>query len=210
MRLEDRIAALADGFSPGMPIGSFLLRTLAVSLWGLGLAVLGYVAVTPGLAAALAGGGDALVRFLRQVLTNGLPVVFVMNFAGFFLCAAASGWRGLIPADIALRAALFIGLHALVYVLSADWFGSFGGDRGTALRVVGPTLAEAASGRNLAGAYLYASASGALPVYVLAVRRSPRLNALTRRLPAGPVLLAAAFFGILGLTITILARALPA
>ena len=46
-----------------------------------------YIALSPGFTTALAGGGPALGRFLRQVLTNGLPVVVMVNYVGFFLFA---------------------------------------------------------------------------------------------------------------------------
>ena len=46
-----------------------------------------YVLLSPGFASALADGGLPLRRFLRQVLTNGLPVVVIVNYVGFFLFA---------------------------------------------------------------------------------------------------------------------------
>jgi hypothetical protein len=53
-------------------------------------------------------------------------------------------------------------LHAVVFALSALAFGSFGGDPVQALRVVAPTLVQAAAFGNLAGAYLYATMLSAL------------------------------------------------
>lgn len=57
-------------------------------------------------------------------------------------------------------------LHILIYVLSADWFGSFGESRATAVRVVAPTLARSAFFENISGVYLYATLVSAIPLYV--------------------------------------------
>ena len=160
-----------------------------------------YIALTPGFAAQLMGGGPALGRFLRQVLTNGLPVVFAVNYVGFFLFAWAvdrhPGGRGralVLLVDLPMRVVLFIILHAVIYAVSADWFGSFGGSRLTALRVVAPTLAQSALFQNISGVYLYATLVSALPLYVAALERSDRLGKLPHRFPAGRVLAALALF----------------
>jgi hypothetical protein len=74
-------------FTLDMPAGRFARNTLIASLLGM-VPLLGlYIALTPGFAAQLLGGGDPLWRFVRQVLTNGLPVVFAVNYAGFLLFA---------------------------------------------------------------------------------------------------------------------------
>ena len=99
-------------------------------------------------------------------------MVFAVNYVGFFVFAAimdkptaARSYRMLIAVDLPLRVAVFVLLHAVIYVLSADWFGSFGGSRATALRVVAPTLARSALFGNISGVYLYATLLAALPVY---------------------------------------------
>lgn len=166
-------------FNFEMPALRFLWHTLVASLAGL-VPLLGlYVLLTSGFASHLAAGGPVLVQFLRQVLTNGLPVVFVVNYAAFTLFAwhvaqrrqglTANAWHA-IPLDLALRVGLFVGLHAFIYVVSADWFGSFGGNRLTALSVVGPTLVRSAYFENISGAYFYATIVSALPLYVAVLR----------------------------------------
>lgn len=166
-------------FAVDMPAVLFLRNTLVVSLIGLGAMLVPYIALAPGFGPMLAEGGPALSRFLRQVLTNGLPVVFAVNYAGFFLiawsAARTSGHR--VPAmtlllDIPVRVALFVVLHVIIYVKSADWFGSFGGSRETALRVVAPTLARSAFFENLSGVYLYASLLCALPMHADLIARA--------------------------------------
>ena len=159
-------------FAPGMPALEFARNTLIASLLGLAPLLMLYVALTPGFASHLMQGGPALSLFLRQVLTNGLPVVFLVNYAGFFLFATIIAKPGqirtrlwLILLDPALRVTLFVALHALIYVLSADFFGSFGGSKSTALRVVAPTLARSALFENISGVYLYAVVLAALPVH---------------------------------------------
>lgn len=180
-------------FSLTLPFAIFARNVAFVSLAGVLPLLVVYVALQPGFAAMLAGGGPALSRFLRQVATNGFPVVFVVNYAGFFLFALqAQGqpdrrhWLTAVAVDMAARVSLFIALHAIIYVASADWFGSFGGGRATALQVVGPTLARSALFENISGVYLYACLLGALPIYAcviagqrdLPVRAGPWLAAL--------------------------------
>ena len=161
-----------------MPAAQFVRNVLLFSFAALLPVLLVYVLLAPGFAPALAAGGPALMRFLRQVATNGLPVVFAVNYVSFFLFAMTkqpkAGSRDtafFVLVDVLLRALLFPGLHALIYVLSADWFGSFGGNRSTALAVVSPTLARSAFFENISGVYLYATMIIALPLYVSALGR---------------------------------------
>ena len=190
-------------FSTHMPGMQFLRNVLLFSLAGLLPVLASYVALSPGFATALADGGPALKRFLRQVLTNGLPVVVTVNYVGFFLFAVSQESSGggrdpgtYIVVDFFSRLGLFVGLHALIYVVSADWYGSFGGSRTTAWRVVAPTLARSALFENISGVYLYATLVSAIPLYISAVRRSPRLAPVVRFFPEpiGPVAFALLIF----------------
>ncbi|GAA6189925.1 hypothetical protein NBRC116596_29880 [Litorivita sp. NS0012-18] len=116
----------------------------------------------------------------------------MVNYVGFFLFAlsherSGSG-RGRDPGayivvDFFSRLGIFIGLHALIYVVSADWYGSFGGSRATALQVVAPTLARSALFENISGVYLYATLVSAIPLYVSAACRSSRLAPVVRFFP---------------------------
>ncbi|WP_068117946.1 hypothetical protein [Tropicimonas marinistellae] len=193
-------------FTTEMPAGRFLLNTLIFSTLSLLPLLLLYVSLRPGFAAHLLQGGPALGRFLRQVLTNGLPVVFGVNYLSFFLLALVSNREKapdnplrLIVIDLLARLAIFILLHAGIYVLSAGWFGSFGGDQMTALRVVGPTLARSAFFENISGVYLYATLISALPLYVIlieqavALRPDSRLARTIRPLPGRTGAVIAAF-----------------
>ena len=173
-----------------MPGMQFLRNVLLFSLAGLLPVLLLYVVLSPGFTSALADGGPSLRRFLRQVVTNGLPVVFAINYVGFFLFALSyeSAEQGRDPAtyivvDVFFRLGLFFCLHALIYVVSADWYGSFGGSRATALQVVAPTLARSALFENISGVYFYATFISAIPLYASATRRSERLEPIVRRLP---------------------------
>ena len=182
-----------------MSAGQFLWNVLVFSFVGLMPVLAMYVLLSPGFVSALAEGGPLLGRFLRQVLTNGLPVVFVVNYVGFFLFAV-SGQRSpkdrdpvaYIAVDFAARLVLFFGLHALIYVVSADLFGSFGGSRTTALQVVAPTLARSALFGNISGVYFYATLVSAVPLYISAIRDSPRLEPVIRLFPDpfGPIAIA--------------------
>ncbi|MBZ0124247.1 MAG: hypothetical protein K8F31_10215 [Roseovarius sp.] len=190
-------------FAIDMPAGRFLWNTLVFSLISLIPAVIVYIAMTPGFGGMLAGGGPPLGRFLRQVATNGLPVVFVVNYVSFFLFASIVARPGpgygiglVLLVDLPVRVFGFIALHAAIYVLSADLFGSFGGSRATALRVVAPTLVRSVFFENISGAYLYATMASALPLYVTAIENSAILGGLANRLPgrSGRVLLGVALF----------------
>ncbi|PHQ80603.1 MAG: hypothetical protein COB65_11070 [Thalassobium sp.] len=170
--------AMEKYLSTQMPFWRFALHTLVISLaCGAPLLVL-YVLINPGLASHLVSGGPALARFLRQVVTNGLPVVFVTNYVSFFIYAVLTDRYGvgkvpvrLILSDLPLRVALFLVLHALTYVLSAQWYGSFGGSKSVALGVVAPTLVRSALFANLSGVYFYAVVLSALPLYLPALER---------------------------------------
>ncbi len=200
-------------FALEMPAVQFARNTLIISVLGLVPPLFLYIALTPGFSAHLTAGGPALERFVRQVLTNGVPVVFAVNYAGFFLYAWMNARRSggqsrvlLLLIDLPLRMALFIVLHSIIYVFSADWFGSFGGSRLTALHVVAPTLARSALFENLSGVYLYATLVSAVPLYVAVLQSSdgPRL---ARCLPGriGAVLTAIVLFGSFTLALTVVA-----
>jgi hypothetical protein len=157
-------------FDTALPAHSFIWRVLIFS----GLSLLPFLALfvslTPGFAAMLTGNADAFSRFARQVITNGLLVVFAVNYVGFFTAGLrlAEGKATGIPAllrDALLRACIFVALHVLVYIGSARLFGSFGGDSRTALEVVGPTLLRSAIFENISGSYLYALLPGAYCAY---------------------------------------------
>ncbi|MEW9920899.1 hypothetical protein AB2B41_14890 [Marimonas sp. MJW-29] len=192
----------------------FLRNVLLFSLVGMLPILALYVLLTPGFASALAGGGPSLQRFLRQVLSNGLPVVFVVNYVGFFLYALSRQRpdeerdpAALIAVDFVARLGLFYGIHVLIYVVSADWFGSFGGSRATAWRVVAPTLARSALFENISGVYLYATLVSAIPLYVSAIRRSSRFRPVVVHLPkgVGPITIALLIFAAGAVCLTILA-----
>jgi len=164
-------------FNLEMPFLRFARNTLVVSCIGMVPFVLLFIARTPGFGAMLLDGGPALSRFVRQIVTNGLPVVFAINYVSFLLFAATIAGRGKGKApvrtlliDPPLRVVSFVILHGVIYFVSADWFGSFGGDRLLALRAVGPTLARSAFFENLSGAYLYATLASALPLYSFAIQ----------------------------------------
>jgi hypothetical protein len=165
-------------FALDMPFWRFARNTLVVSCLSLIPLLLIYVALTPGFGTMLLQGGPAFSRFLRQVVTNGLPVVFAVNYVSFFLYATmvARGRGSWTPAivlliDLPTRIVVFVVLHGIIYVAAANWFGSFGGDSWQALRVVGPTLVRSALLENISGVYLYATLASAVPLYVAALDR---------------------------------------
>lgn len=176
-------------FAIDMPFWRFGLNALVVSCVGLLSLLPIYVALTPGFGHMLMSNGLALRLFLRQVLTDGLFVVFTVNYLGFYLYAelAARSGRDNVPAlvlliDPLLRAFIFVVLHGLIYYLSADWFGSFGGDHWLALRVVAPTLVRSALFANLEGVYFYATLGSALPIYTVVIDRLLAQDAARRHL----------------------------
>ena len=93
-------------------------------------------------------------------------------------------------------------------MVSADWFGSFGGSRLTALRVVAPTLARSALFENISGVYLYATLASAVPLYATAFRGKDRFFGAPFRFRGrtGPVLAALALFVLVAALLTIAAK----
>jgi len=143
--------------------------------------LIAFVALTPEFTTILATNPTALSRFLRQVFTNGFPVVVIVNYIGFILSAGnlqqvnRSAIRHVIS-DTCARSGAFVVLHIIIYALSADWFGAFGGDRLTALHVVGPTLARSYLFENISGVYLYALLPGIVITYWPAMPNSKYPN----------------------------------
>ncbi|MVO17612.1 hypothetical protein [Parasedimentitalea huanghaiensis] len=177
-------------FSSSSPGFEFARNTLIVSLLGMAPLLVLYVFLTPGFAAHLATGGPALSRFMRQIITNGLPVVFAVNYIGFFVFAIIverpnrPHLRQLMFAiDLPLRITVFVFIHAIIYVLSADWFGSFGGSKSTALGVVAPTLARSALFENISGVYLYAVLLASLPIYAAIFEKTFHRRSFIGRIP---------------------------
>lgn len=199
-----------------MPGLRFLRNVVLFSLVGLLPAVLTYIVLTPGFASVLVQGGPNLQRFVRQILTNGMPVVCAVNYVGFLLYALSKKRDPplrdpltFIVSDVVARVSLFIGLHALIYVLSADWYGSFGGSRSTALKTVAPTLARSAYFENISGAYFYATLISAVPLYVSVSRRSSKLHAFWGWFPfgAGPMIFVILTIAAGAVFLTVLANA---
>lgn len=205
---ESSITAWLDrNFSVALPFSRFARNVLVLSLAGLAPVLALYIARAPGLGSHLMGSGEALMRFARQIVTNGLPVVFVLNALGLILFAQMRARRlaplNALALDIPARLGAFIALHLAIYPASATLFGSFGGDPGQALRVVGPTLAASAGFANLSGVYLYATLASALPVHMALLAQVFAPRALSLRLL---MLAALGLFALQALLLTGLAR----
>ena len=196
-RPDDRFLAWFERhFHSRLPFPSFAGRVALLSLGALAPALALYIGMTPGFASHLIGTETALPHLFRQVVTNGLPVVFAVNALSFILFAQQRhpvqnpakgptiGPGPVLMFDFLARLGLFVALHLVIYAGSALIFGSFGGDPVQALRVVGPTLAQAAGFGNLSGVYLYATLVSALPLQMalaerlLAGKRGPALPAI--------------------------------
>ncbi|MBB4208855.1 hypothetical protein LY39_02231 [Roseinatronobacter bogoriensis subsp. barguzinensis] len=166
-------ACLDRHFSVHLPFTRFARNMALLSLAGLMPVLALYIALVPGPGGHLGGSGTALGRFVRQIVTNGLPVVFVVNALGLILFAKLRARRiaplHALALDIPARIGAFVGLHLAIYPASAMLFGSFGGDPVQALRVTGPTLAQSAGFGNLSGVYLYATLISALPLHMALV-----------------------------------------
>lgn len=171
-------AILNKYFSVDLPFARYCRNVLVFTCICFLPFLAAFVALSPEFGTMLITNGTALSRFIRQLLTNGVPVIFVVNYAGFFSAAVRRQTERhhirYLMLDGFLRALMFIGLHALIYVLSADLFGSFGEDRGTALQVVGPTLERSFLFENISGVYLYSTLPGAFIVYLDALQQQKR------------------------------------
>ena len=157
-------------FSVRLPFTRFARNTALLSLLGLVPVLILYIALKPGFWSHLTTSDAALARFVRQILTNGLPVVFTVNAVSLIMFSRSRlrivGPGAALALDFAARTIVFTGLHAVIFFVSAQMFGSFGGDPLQALRVVGPTLVQAAAFGNLSGVYLYATLISALPLHM--------------------------------------------
>lgn len=208
---SDLLAWLDRHFSVHLPFTRFARNVALLSLAGLMPVLALYIARAPGLGPHLWGSGVALGRFARQIVTNGLPVVFVVNALGLILFAQLRA-RRLAPLhalalDIPARIGAFVGLHLAIYPASAMLFGSFGGDPAQALRVTGPTLAQSAGFANLSGVYLYATLISALPLHMALVGQV--LGQQQRAAPLQVLVLAAlAIFATQALLLAVLAALL--
>lgn len=158
-------------FSVWLPFTRFARNMVLLSLIGLAPTLALYIALTPGFWSHLMTADAALTRFLRQILTNGLPVVFAINTVSVILFSRSRirnvGAGTALVLDFLSRTVFFAALHAVIFFASALMFGSFGGDPLQALHVVGPTLAQAAAFGNLSGVYLYATLISALPLHMV-------------------------------------------
>jgi len=203
------LALLDRHFSVELPLLRFARNTLLLSLAGLAPTLALYIALAPGLWAHLLATEAALARFARQIATNGLPVIFVVNAIGLVLYAQLRARRlgpgRCLSIDIPVRIGAFVTLHLVIYPASALMFGSFGGDPVLGLRVVGPTLAQSAAFANLSGAYLYATLVSALPLHMALLGGALYTRGL--RVPSIPVLMLAALavFGVQALLLTSIA-----
>ncbi|GGE27112.1 hypothetical protein SAMN05421774_11335 [Gemmobacter megaterium] len=200
------LAWLDRHFSVELPFLRFARNVVLLSLAGLAPTLALYIALSPGLWPHLLATDAALPRFVRQIATNGLPVVLVVNAFGLILFAQLRS-RRLSPAcalaiDLPARIGAFIALHVVIYPASALMFGSFGGDPVQGLRVVGPTLTQSAAFANLSGVYLYATLISALPLHMAMVGGAMQARALST--PTMPLLiaLALAIFGLQALLLT--------
>ena len=157
-------------FSVRLPFTRFARNTALLSLLGLVPVLILYIVLIPGFWSHLTTCDAALVRFVRQILTNGLPVVFTVNAVSMIMFSLSRlrtiGPGSALALDFATRTIAFMVLHAVIFFVSALMFGSFGGDPLQALRVAGPTLMQAAAFGNLSGVYLYATLTSALPLHM--------------------------------------------
>ena len=200
------LAWLDRHFSVELPFLRFARNVVLLSLAGLAPTLALYIALSPGLWPHLLATDAALARFLRQIVTNGLPVVLVINAFGLILFAQLRS-RRLSPAralaiDIPARIGAFIALHVVIYPASALMFDSFGGDPAQGLRVVGPTLTQSAAFGNLSGVYLHATLISALPLHMALIGRAA--NNMGLRAPSAHVLVLGALtiFGLQALLLT--------
>lgn len=157
-------------FSVRLPFTRFARNTVLLSLLGLVPVLILYIALIPGFSSHLTTSDAAQARFVRQILTNGLPVVVTVNAVSLIMFSWSRsrilGPEAALALDFAARTVAFAALHAAIFFASALMFGSFGGDPLQALRVANPTLVQAAAFGNLSGVYLYATLISALPLHM--------------------------------------------
>lgn len=163
-------------FHPGITFFKMLKNTLLFSVASLILLLALYMSLVPGFFNSIWNDEMSRAPFIRQIFTNGLPVVFIVNYVGFSLYLSSSRpgkFAGsavrVLALDVFARMLLFCLLTAIVYLGSAHLFGSFSGDMWQAVRAVGPTITLAATFGNLSGVYVYAAAISAFPLFIAAL-----------------------------------------
>ena len=183
-------------FSPRLDFGRYCWNLMLLSVASIVPFLVVFVLHTPDFATTLIHYPAAASRFLRQVFTNGIPVVFIVNYVGFLLAVHGKQCEQMsaavyLASDSAVRALTFVAMHILIYVLSADWFGSFGGNRLTALKVVGPTLSKSYLFESISGVYLYALLPGAIISHLAVIANKQKdLQRRRQSLPVAPILVA--------------------
>lgn len=167
-------------FAETLPVGVLARNVVFLALAGLVPVLVVYITREPALWAHLRHSPGAGGAFLRQILSNGLPVVVIVTAIGVLMRAQMQRWAlragAALALDMTLRISGFVGLHVVIYPVSALAFGSFGGDPEQALRVLWPTLLQSAGFVNLSGVYLYAVLICALPVQLAVLSRMADLS----------------------------------
>lgn len=151
--------------------GRLLWNVLVLSATSLVVILLIYAYKTPGLTAQLSSEG-----FLRQFFGNGMVVVYLVNLSTFLLfrpvvdsMAHAGVARGMAIAiaEIVVKAALFVALTLITYILFAVTTGAFDGSIENAIGAVRPTIQGAFAFRNLTAVYFYSVLISAFPVWLV-------------------------------------------
>lgn len=189
---------LDNYFSRELPLYRFAGNVIVFSLASIFTVLCLYVLRTSGLLIQLTTDALARQQFVLQLLTNGLPVVVVVNYAGASFVQYSLGRQtphqsqsigDLLLREAIIKVLLFIALTILIYLIFAIYRGAFVGSPALALRAVRPTLVNALFFQNLTSVYLYSVAISSFPLFVVAF-----LNAIAARPRFARVVRAALFW----------------
>ena len=163
--------------SPKLPARKFIMGILLISLLSISVTLAVYLAKTDGLFAQLMDDSTALNYFLRQTILDGFLLVFLVNcfsfsIYGYFVWRYSHAHQITIVyliLEAVAKMAVFVFATAIIYVIFAQIFGSFGGSSIAALKSVRPTIEGAMRFDNLTGVYFYAVAISSFPLFICAM-----------------------------------------
>jgi len=170
----DPLTIMNRYFSGTLPFLRFILNVLVFSCVPVLVLLVAYVTYTPGFSAQLIDDNLARMNFLR-VLFYGIVATFTVNYLVFALYSYVEAAldirrfkvRYILIVDILSRVVLYVVVTAILFVVAAMLTeDAFLGKKMLAILSVAPTVRHAAAFQDMSGAFLYATAISALPLFL--------------------------------------------
>lgn len=159
-------------FSRNVPTMKFVRNVALVSIVSISILLFIYIYTVKGLAAQLITEKFALYYFSRQIIFDGLPTVFIVNFISFNIYAGRTtegrevSFASLVI-DIVVKLITFLICTVFIYIFFTIFLHSDNNNITLALHSIGITLREAIFFHNLTSVYLYSVAISSLPIFMM-------------------------------------------